>query len=446
MALTYRSNSSDRIDSAKELVGGLADNIKQAIFQKSQPIELGRRHRPKYSLFAFVAVISLVGMLVIFSIAPGQTWRAEDMSEAYFIGRQFLYLVVGLAAFFIASRIPLGVWNKIAGVLLLVAFALCLMLAVSAALKLGIAVDANGAYRWISLGPLGTFQPAESMKFAMTIFSASLLATAVRCGTINSISKTLLPLGVIVILALVFIVIFQSDLSSGVVLIAIVLSQLILSGMRWRNVALSLAPLAVGAVMAIAVAPYRLGRITTFLDSANIDEWDQISLSLMSLGSGGLLGKGLGQSVGAFGWVPEALNDAIFPIIGETFGYVGVLAILIVFCALVTRIIGLVSYLPNMFLRLIVAGAFGWIFSQVVINIGAMTGVLPVTGITLPFLSFGGSSMVFLMLIVGVVFAISRYTSHRKTTLNENREEVDRENSLRRRGIGRTRYTSSRGY
>jgi cell division protein FtsW len=445
MISSYRdSKNGSSSPAVKNFINEVLTGVKEFVFQKKEPLDLGRRHRPKYSIFVLVAILLLVGMLVIFSIAPGQTWRGEGMSEAYFIGRQFIYLVVGLAAFFIASRISFNIWNRFAGILLLVALMACLLLAAAAALGLSIAVDANGAYRWISLGGFGTFQPAEFLKFAVVIFSASYLSAAVRRGEIDSISKTLLPLGIIVMFALIFIVIFQSDLSSGVVLIAIVLSQLILSGMRWRNVVLSLAPLAVGAIAAIAIAPYRLGRIATFLDSTATDEWDQISLSLMSLGSGGLFGKGLGQSVGAFGWVPEALNDAIFPIIGETFGYVGVLAILIVFCALIIRILSLSNYLPNMFLRLIIAGAFGWIFAQTVINIGAMIGVLPVTGITLPFLSFGGSSVLFLMLMIGVVFAVSRYTSHRKIKFNQ--EGIGSEGSLRRRGVGRSCYTNNRGY
>jgi cell division protein FtsW len=444
--MSYRSNESGQLGAAKNFGKDVLGNVRTAIFEKSEALELGRKHRPKYAIVTLVATLALVGMLVIFSIAPGQDWRGGEMGQTYFIARQFAYLVVGLLAFIIASRIPLDFWRRIVWLLLITAFAACLVLAVAGALDLSIAVNANGANRWLSLGPLGTFQPAEFMKFALMIFSASFLANASRRGEIDSIPKTLLPLGVVAILALIMIVILQSDLSSGVVIIAIILAQLILSGMRWRNVALSVLPLLGGALLAIAIAPYRLGRIATFLEgSAGAgDEWDQISLALMSLGSGGPFGKGLGQSVGAFGWVPEALNDAIFPIIGETFGYIGVLAILIIFVALIIRVLSLADYLPNMFLRLVVAGAFAWITAQTVINIGAMTGVLPVTGITLPFLSFGGSSMLFLMLTMGVVFAISRYTCQR--TVKFNTEDRGHEDSVRGRGIGRTRYASRRGY
>ncbi|GHU08816.1 stage V sporulation protein E [Alphaproteobacteria bacterium] len=443
--MSYRSNEG-QLGAVKGFGKDLLGNIRAAIFEKSEPLGLGRKHRPKYTIVTLVAALALIGMLVIFSIAPGQDLKGGEMGQTYFIARQFAYLVVGLLAFIIASRIPLDFWRRIVWLMLILAFGACLLLAIAGALDLGIAVNANGANRWLSLGPLGTFQPAEFMKFALMIFSASFLANAARRGEINSVIKTLLPLGIVVVLALVMVVVLQSDLSSGVVIIAIILAQLILSGMRWRNVALSVVPLLAGALLAIAIAPYRLGRIATFLDgSAGAgDEWDQINLALMSLGSGGPFGKGLGQSVGAFGWVPEALNDAIFPIIGETFGYVGVLAILIIFVALIIRVLSLADYLPNMFLRLVVAGAFAWITAQTVINIGAMTGVLPVTGITLPFLSFGGSSMLFLMLTMGVVFAISRYTSHRKN--NFNTEGKGYEDPMRRRGVGRTRYASRRDY
>ena len=443
----YRRNTSAPYstgDRAKESAKSLLADVKQAVFGKGEPLDLGRKHRPKYSIFTLVAILLLIGMLVIFSIAPGQNWQSTGTTEAYFIARQFLYLIVGLVAFVVSSKVPLDFWRKFSGWILVLAFSACVFLIIASMLNLPIAIGANGAVRWLSLGPLGTFQPAEFMKFAIMIFSATFLTDASRRGDLDSAKKTLLPLGVIVILALAIIVFFQSDLSSGAVLISIVLSQLILSGMRWRNIILSLAPLAIGAVAAIAIAPYRLGRIATFLEGGNTDQWDQISLALMSLGSGGLFGKGLGQSVGAFGWVPEALNDAIFPIIGETFGYVGVMVILTVFAALIIRILSLTNYLPNMFLRLAVAGAFGWVASQTIINIGAMTGVLPVTGITLPFLSFGGSSMLFLMLAMGVVFGISRYTSHRK--INFKQEDLGGEDSLRRGRVGRTRYSNDRGY
>jgi len=437
----YDETKRIKLETFTQIGRELLVNTKQALFGKSQPIELPRKHRPKYSLFILAAILLLIGMLVIFSIAPGQAWRNE-MGETYFVFRQFLYLVVGLAAFFIASRVNLNIWNKIAVVLLITAFLMCLVLAVAGLADLGIAVNANGAYRWLSLGPIGTIQPAEFMKFAMVIFSASYLARSAQMGTIDSLSKTIAPLVIITILSLVFIVVFQSDLSSGAVLIAIILSQLILSNMRWRNIMIFLVPLLVGAAAAIAVAPYRLGRITTFLEAGSADQWDQISLSLMSLGSGGLFGKGLGQSVGGFGWVPEALNDAIFPIIGETFGFVGIFVILIIFLSLIIRILSLANYLPDMFLRLVAAGAGAWILAQSVINIGAMTGVLPVTGITLPFLSFGGSSILFLMLMLGVVFAVSRYTSHRK--INTEKEGFGREDPVRWRRVGGSRYTSRR--
>jgi len=159
------------------------------------------------------------------------------------------------------------------------------------------------------------------------------------------------------------------------------------------------------------------------------------------MGSGGLFGKGLGESVSPFGYLPEAVNDSIFAVLGETFGFIGLIVILVLFYMLLRRLLLTVDRLGDPTMRLIVAGVFGLIATHVIVNVGAMTGVFPLTGVTLPFLSFGGTSLLFMMLGLGLVFHISRYTSHR---LNDDVKEGADESSMRRRGIGRTRYASTR--
>jgi cell division protein FtsW len=166
------------------------------------------------------------------------------------------------------------------------------------------------------------------------------------------------------------------------------------------------------------------------------EDLNQICSALMSMGSGGVIGRGLGQSLSVF-WVPQVMDDAVFSLVGETFGFVGAVAVLMVFAALLFRILNMADYLPNMYLRLVVAGAFGWVASQTIINIGAFTGTLPLTGITLPFISSGGSSLLCIMATMGVIFTISRYTNYSKIE----KEGAAGEDSMRRRGLGRTRYT-----
>jgi cell division protein FtsW len=431
-------------------VGSFADKLKQivistkrAVFEKSLDLELGRRHRPKYLIVTLVATLAFLGMLVIFTISPGQNWQGNLADQNYFMLRQLIYLAAGIVAFIIASQINLNFLRRMVGVIIVLAFASCILLAIAGALHLSIAGDVNGANRWLYFGSI-SFQPAELMKFAVMLFTASFIMNANARGELNSVRKTLVPLCVITLLALAMVVGLQSDFSSGAVILALVVAQLIISGMRWRNIALGIAPFLAIGVIAVIFTSYRMSRLSTFMEGC-VNADDQICRSLMALGSGGLFGEGLGQGTGGFGWVQEAINDGIFPIIGETFGYVGALVVLIIFAALLLRILSLADYLPNLFLRLIMAGAFGWVASQTIINIGAMTGVIPVTGITLPFLSFGGSSMVSVMFTMGLALSVSRYTNHQKIQLKTQGGD-DYEDTLRRRGIGRTRYAGRRGY
>ena len=162
-----------------------------------------------------------------------------------------------------------------------------------------------------------------------------------------------------------------------------------------------------------------------------------IQQARIAIGSGGLLGLGIGKSVQATGYLPEATNDSIFAVMGETFGFVGLMAILALFTALLLSILHVAARLPNVTLRLIVAGIFGWIASHVILNIAAMTGLAPLTGIPLPLLSYGGTSMLFIAAALGLVFQISKYTSHKALEEGESGQDLSG-----RRRLRRTRYAS----
>ncbi len=428
-----------------------ATEIGSALFDAGGKLKLGRKHRPDYILVVLIAAIALTGLVVLFSISPASvetinTGGGHSLDQTHFMQRQILYLVLGFAVFFAVSRIPLDFWRKWGAKILIVAFLLCLFLSILGFMNSSLAVCTLGACRWYNLGGLGTFQPAEFLKFGLVIFCAGFLATRAAKNKLDSVRQTLLPLAIVVGLSLFVIVILQKDLGTGVALVSITLAQLIISGARWRTIGVAFAGVAAAAVASIIIAPHRIARVLTFIgsDSSTESASYHINQSLIALGSGGFFGKGLGQSVQAFGWLPEAVNDSIFAILGESFGFVGLVAILTAFFALLFRVLRMADYLENMFLRLFVAGVFGWLSAHLIINVGAMIGVLPLTGITLPLLSFGGTSMVFIMAGLGAVFAISRYTSHRK--LKQEQRTTTSESSQRRRGVGRTRYAGRRGY
>jgi len=435
----------------KELLG----DVKRALLNRGEPLDLPRKHRPKYAILLLVVVLAILGFIIVFSAAPGlfsniysasgeeckifKLIPAEtviDCRMTEFLVMQVVYLVAGFGVFLIASRISLNFWRRFALLFLLGAFFLSALLFVASLADWPLAISSGGAVRWLNFG-IFTFQPAELMKLALLLFGASFLASAKSKGELNSVKKTLLPLLTVTAIGLLMVVVLQSDFSSGIVILAILLAQMIISNMHWRNIMALLAGFGIAALVAVAMFPYRLGRITAFLgtECGLGHDLEQICSAMMSLGSGGLIGRGLGQSLSVF-WVPQVMDDAAFSLVGETFGYAGSLAVIIVFAALIFRILNLANYLPNFYLRIVVAGAFAWVASQAIINIAAFTQSIPLTGITLPFISSGGSSLVCVMAAMGVVFNISRYTSHSKQGKENN------EDTLRRRGLGGAHYPS----
>jgi cell division protein FtsW len=295
------------------------------------------------------------------------------------------------------------------------------------------------------LGPFGTLQPAEILKFGLLVFTAGFLGMRVKQGLVNDLNKTLIPLGTLVLLAVVYIIGFQQDMGTGIAMLSIIASIMMVSGINKKvGVMLGIGAVVLGLLL-IVVAPHRIERVTTFLagddsmTSGNADANYHINHAKIALGSGGFSGVGIGNSVQATGYLPEAINDSVFAIMGETFGFVGLTVILLLFTALLMRLLRITDHLPDIWMKLVVAGVFGWLASHVILNVAAMIGVFPLTGITLPLLSFGGTSMIFIAGALGLAFQLSRYTVHGST-----HKEMNYENIGSRRGVGRTRYAGRR--
>jgi cell division protein FtsW len=362
-----------------------------------------RRHKPDYWLLAISVFLLAVGLIVVYSISPGLAME-NDVPQSYYVNRQLIAVGLGLAAFFVIANLPLVTWKRLQ-VPLLVA-------AVAAAFAVRLFGDeVNGAYRWIQAGGF-SFQAAELIKFALLIWVAGFLTARQREGTLADMKQTLVPL--LIVLGAVGVVVggLQSDFGSMAVMFAIIGAMAVVAGMPMKRI------LAFGAVVVllgtVAILPfeYRQERLATFFNPAQdcLDEGYQSCQALNAVGSGGLGGLGLGRSVQAYGYLPEAENDSIFAIYAEKFGFIGVAVLLGLFVALFTRLKRIVDRAPDNFARLIVVGVFVWLSVQSIINIGAMLGLLPLKGITLPFVSYGGTSVLFVMAALGVVFYISRYT------------------------------------
>jgi len=379
-----------------------------------------RRHRPDYQIVLFMGILVLIGLVVLFAISPARVelinFGGGSLDQAHFMQKQVAYLGIGLAAFAATAWLPLKFWERITSKTLLLGFAACALLAfLGLFLDGGIIIETGGATRWFNLG-VASFQPAELLKFGLLLFVATFLARRVRQGKVNDLNETLVPLGILVGAAALFVIVFQKDLGTGLTMFGMLAVMLFVAGMSARMFGVTLVAL-IGLVVALVItSPHRIDRVITFFNPSSAGEASSyhINQAAIALGSGGFFGKGLGQSVQAFGYLPEAVNDSIFAILGETFGFVGVVAILAIFGALLYRILKVMDGTVDPTWRQIVAGVFGLITTHVVVNVGAMTGVFPLTGVTLPFLSFGGTSLLFTMIGLGLVFHISRYTTHQR--------------------------------
>lgn len=424
---------------------GIIDTLRAPISIAGQTV---RRHRPDYMIVLYMGLLMLFGLIIIYSIGPQRAnvlnnSYGSNYSNTYFFIKQTISLLLAMAAFALMAFLPHSWIRKHSGKLLIIGLLACALLAVAGWTHLSIAQCSLGACRWFNLGVIGSVQPAELLKFGILVFVAGFLGSKVAQNKVNDLHETLIPLAVITAIAMLFIIVIQKDMGTGIALVSIIGTMLIAGGISKKiGIIVVVIALLVGALF-IAIAPHRMDRITTFLKGDSISSTDpasyQITHAKIAIGTGGLFGVGVGNSVQATGYLPEAINDSVFAILGETFGFVGLVTILGLFIALLMRILKVMDHLIDMRLKLLAAGTFGWLGSHVILNVASMIGIFPLTGITLPLLSFGGTSMIFIAAALGVVFQLSRYTVHTSRL-----KEATDENSSSRRGVRRTRY-SSRG-
>ena len=369
--------------------------------------EVVRRQRalprpPAYLvLCATVAVLNIVGLVMILS-ASSVAALSDYGSSWYFFDRQLVWAIGGVAAFVAASSFDYRHWRRAAPVLLVVS-----VIGLVVVLVPGIGIMVDGSRRWLGAGAIRV-QPTEVAKLALLCCAANVLSRrSDRLHEWRQWMPVLIVLGILGSL-----VMLEPDLDSAIVLALIGFALLIVSGVRRLHLA-TLGTAAVGLVTALAfAAPYRRARMLAFLhpwkDQANTGY--QIAQSLIAVGSGGISGAGLGNGRAKWMFLPNAHTDFIFAIIGQELGLIGCLLVLGLFAAL-----GLVGFrvarrAPDRFGMLLAAGVTAWIVGQAAINLGAVVGLLPVSGITLPFLSAGGSSLVITMLGSGLLASVARRT------------------------------------
>ena len=365
-----------------------------------------RRHRPDYMLLVLSAILLVIGLVVIYSISPGLAVQ-RNVSENYYVMKQLVAIGLGLVTFGIMATVPYDMWRKLQKPLIVAAIGATLL-----ALALPVS-EQYPAHRWIRLGNL-SFQSVELIKFAVIFVFAAFLTERIKRQEVAHKDKAIKPIAIAFAIMAFLIAGLQSDLGSTGVIIAMVGVMWFVAGLPAKYIAVGLGVVAMVLLLAIGSSGYRRDRLLTFMHPERDCQAAgyQACQALIAVGSGGLFGKGLGHGAQAYGYVPEAANDSIFSILAEKFGFVGVTALLCVFWAFFTRLKNIIERAPDDFSRLVVVGVLAWLSTQAIINIGAMIGLLPLKGITLPLISYGGTSIIFVTAAIGLVFNISRYTTY----------------------------------
>jgi cell division protein FtsW len=392
---------------------------RRAQFQLAE-LNLGRKHRPDYWLLILSATLLAIGLIVVYAISPALT-AAQHVGSNYYVSKQLLAIGLSVIAFLITARVPLKWWRQAWKPLLVAA---------AAATILALIIPVNPAYpahRWVRLGSL-SFQSVELVKFALMIWLAGFLAMRAKQGSIANAQLTLKPLLIALLVIGVAVTGVQSDLGSTGVMVVMIATMGFVAGLPMKRIMLIGGVILVGLILAVSATPYRRERLTSFLHpEAHCQTTGyQACQALIAVGSGGIIGLGLGSSVQAYGYLPEAANDSIFAIYAEKFGFVGSMVLLAVFVAFFARLKAIAERLDDDFTRLLVVGVLAWLSTQTLVNVGAMIGLLPLKGITLPFVSYGGTSVVFVAAAVGLVFQASQYTSFRASRESGSSQESGR--------------------
>ncbi|WP_096199260.1 stage V sporulation protein E [Bacillus sp. FJAT-45350] len=357
---------------------------------------------PDFILLITTITLLLIGMIMVYSASAA--WATYKFDDSFFFAkRQLFFAGLGVIAMFFMMNVEYWTWRKWSKVLLIICFILLVVVLIP-----GVGLVRGGARSWLGIGAF-SIQPSEFMKLAMIAFLAKYLSenqkliTSFKKGLVPSLSLVLLAFGMIML---------QPDLGTGAVMVGTCVVMIYVAGARISHFVGMAMVGVVGLVGLIISAPYRVKRITSFLDpwSDPLGSGFQIIQSLYAIGPGGLMGLGLGESRQKFFYLPEPQTDFIFAILTEELGFIGGFIVISLFGILLWRGIRVALGAPDLFGSFLAVGIIAMVAIQVMINVGVVTGLMPVTGITLPLLSYGGSSLTLMLVAIGVLLNISRFS------------------------------------
>jgi len=356
----------------------------------------------KFDIYLFISVIvlALFGLLMIYSASS--IWAEYKFDDAFkYVKNQSLFIVIGIILMYIVSKIDYRLYYKKTNIILGVCCFLLILVLIP-----GIGSIRNGSRSWFGIGSFG-IQPSEFAKLGLIIFTSKYLA--VNNKFLKSIKKGVIPI-LIILFSIFGLIMLQPDFGTGMIIVVSILAMLFIAGVNIKFF-IGLGVLGVfGIIGLIAVAPYRIDRITSFIDpwSDPLGTGFQIIQSLYAIGPGGLLGQGFLNSRQKQFYLPEPQTDFIFSIISEEFGFMGVIIVSFLFLFILYRGIKIALNSKDEFSKYLSFGMIFQILIQAVMNLSVVIGLIPVTGVTLPFLSYGGSSLLITLLSIGILLNISR--------------------------------------
>lgn len=359
--------------------------------------------RKRTILIISIVLLSLFGLIMIYSAS--NVWASYKFNDQYkYLKMQGLFLIVSYILLFIVSRIPYSIYKDKANIIFIICSILLILVLIP-----GIGTVRNGSRSWFGIGSFG-IQPSEFTKLGIIIFTSKYLSCNSRY--IKDIKRGVLPI-ILASLFIFFLVMLEPDFGTGVVIVMSIVAILFVSGVKMNFfIRIGIVGL-VGVVLLVIIAPYRMQRIVSFINpwSDPLGSGFQIIQSLYAIGPGGLLGLGFGNSIQKHFYLPEPQTDFIFSIISEEFGFMGVLVVAILFVVIIYIGFYIAMSKEDLFGKYLAFGiTFGLAF-QAILNLMVVVGLIPVTGVTLPFLSYGGSSLLITMCGMGILLNISGNSS-----------------------------------
>ncbi len=365
----------------------------------SRPTQWREAGAPDFWLVALTLLLTVVGIVAVYS-SSFVIALADFGDPYYYVIRQIIWAAIGGIGLILISRLDYRRLRPLAVPVMLVTIVLLIVV-------LLIGLTGNGAQRWIGAGPV-TLQPAEFAKLSVIIYLAAWLAG--RGERVRTFEHGLIPF--LIIVGIVGgLIMLQPNLGTTLIILAITMTMFWVGGASIRHISL-LAVLGVGVVFALALlSGYRSDRITTFLHPGSDSGGSgfQTLQSLIAIGNGGIHGLGLGASRAKFFYIPESHTDGVFAIIGEELGLLATVTLIILFVTLMYRGFQLARRTEDEFGRLLATGITTWIAVQALLNIGGITSIIPLTGVPLPFLSYGSNALTAVLLAMGILISISRY-------------------------------------